>query len=64
METKTSKRKRTWLEKKRKCKKKEVTKKKTIQRCVTRKKKVRRFVTRKKKNVQRYLTTQNISDSL
>ena len=63
VETKTSKRKRTWLDKKCKCTKKEVTKKKTIQRCVTRKK-VRRFVTRKKKNVQRYLTTQNISDSL
>jgi hypothetical protein len=39
VETKTSKRKRTWLDKKRKFTKKEVTKMKTVQRCLTRKKK-------------------------
>jgi hypothetical protein len=47
VETKTSKRKKTWYEEKRKCAKKGVTNKEKIQRCVT----------RKKKNVQRYLTT-------
>jgi phosphopantetheine adenylyltransferase len=39
-------------------------KKKKVQRCVTRKKKVQRCVTRKKEIVQRYMTTQNISDPL